>query len=79
MRYEESCKEAPQVVPAWANTLANCPITVVWVTWPERPKGAKDKVKQAQSRPKGTPARSQGPENCPNPFARGFSALLLYS
>ena len=34
--------------------------TVAWVTRPERPKGAKDKVKQAQraqSRPEGLPAR----------------------
>ena len=33
-------------------------------TWPERPKGAKDKVKQArraQSRPEGPQARSRGP------------------
>ena len=29
-----------------------------WVTGPERPKGAKDKVKM----PKGPPARSQGPK-----------------
>ena len=30
----------------------------VWVTWPERPKGAKDKVK----RPEGPLIRSRGPE-----------------
>ena len=29
-----------------------------WVTWPERPKGAKDKVRG----PKGSPPRSWGPE-----------------
>ena len=34
------------------------PITVAWVTRPERLKGAKDKVK----RPEGLPAKSQGPE-----------------
>ena len=39
--------------------------TVAWVTRPERPKGAKDEVKQArraQSRPEGPPPRSRGPE-----------------
>ena len=38
---------------------------VAWVTRPERPKGAKDDVKQArraQSRPEGPQARSRGPE-----------------
>merc|ERR1712222_175047 len=34
------------------------PITNAWVTRPERPKGAKDKVK----RPEGPPARSRGLE-----------------
>ena len=33
-------------------------VTLAWVTRPERPKGAKDKVK----RPKGPPTRSRGPE-----------------
>ena len=33
-------------------------VTFAWVTRPERPKGAKDKVK----RPEGPPARSWGPE-----------------
>ena len=36
-----------------------------WVTRPERPKGAKDEVKQArraQSQPEGPQARSRGPE-----------------
>ena len=36
-----------------------------WVTRPERPKGAKDEVKQArraQSRPEGPQARSRAPE-----------------
>ena len=32
-------------------------VNSAWVTWPERPKGAKDDVK----RPKGPPARSRGP------------------
>ena len=47
-----------------ANALSkHC--TVAWVTRPERPKGAKDEVKQArraQSRPEGPEARSRGPE-----------------
>ena len=33
-------------------------INFVWVTRPERPKGAKDEVK----RPEGPPPRSRGPE-----------------
>ena len=33
-----------------------------WVTRPERPKGFKDEVKQAQSRPEGRPTRSRAPE-----------------
>ena len=39
--------------------------TAAWVTRPERPKGAKDEVKQArraQSRPEGPQARSRAPE-----------------
>ena len=39
-------------------------VNFAWVTRPERPKGAKDEVKQArraQSRPKGPQARSRGP------------------
>ena len=47
-----------------ADTLSNHH-TVAWVTRPERPKGAKDEVKQArraQSRPEGPQARSRGPE-----------------
>ena len=38
---------------------------IVWVTQPERPKGAKDEVKQArraQSQPEGPQARSRGQE-----------------
>ena len=35
---------------------------MAWVARPERPKGAKDEVKQAQSRPEGPQARSRGPE-----------------
>ena len=34
-------------------------VNFAWVTRPEHPKGAKDKVK----RPKGPPFRSQGPED----------------
>ena len=39
--------------------------TSAWVTRPERPKGAKDEVKEAQrakSRPEGPQTRSWGPE-----------------
>ena len=36
--------------------------TDAWVTRRERPKGAKDEVKQAQSRPEGPPARSRALE-----------------
>ena len=38
--------------------LTRYPITVVWVTRPERPKSAKDEVE----RPKGPPVRSRGPK-----------------
>ena len=43
-----------------------------WVTWPERPKGVKDEVKQARrakSWPEGPPARSRAP---------GGPRLLVY-
>ena len=33
-------------------------VNFAWVTWPECPNGAKDKVK----RPEGPPIRSRGPE-----------------
>ena len=40
--------------------------TVAWVTWPERPKGVKDVIKQArrraQNRPKGPQPRYRGQE-----------------
>ena len=38
--------------------LTHSALWAAWVTRPEHPKGGKDKVK----RPKGLPARSQGPE-----------------
>ena len=47
---------------AWLNQLSSA---VAWVTRPERPKGVKDVIKQAQraqSRPEGPQPRSRGPE-----------------
>ena len=51
--------------------------TSAWVTRPERPKGAKDEVKQArraQSRPEGPQARSRAPEG-----PQTSSLMILHS
>ena len=47
------------VAVAWLNQLSSA---VAWVTRPERPKGVKDVIKQAQSGPEGPQPRSRGPE-----------------
>ena len=55
----------------------------MWVTRPERPKGAKDEVKQArraQSRPEGPQARSRGPEGpCLTDWEHGTPANFIDS
>ena len=52
-------------------------VNFAWVTRPERPKGAKDEVKQArraQSRPEGPLPRSRAPEG-PLDFYKGVSTI----
>ena len=49
-------------------------VTFAWVTWPERPKCAKDDVKS----PEGPPAGSQGPEGPKTSSITKFHDLHMY-